>query len=208
MDGGPAQPVLPKVEDQSTAVRFPQTDEINPGTAYSIISTNPQAFRRIDSLTEQQEFYKDCLLLPNSYFCYSADLSWPTRHNTMAAQSLDSQRPTESKRILACVLCQQRKKKCDRKSPCSFCIKAKVVCIPSTPAPKRKRRKSTKELMERLGRCEQLLKRCTCVQKALIYDSAEQCSESSSTADTNSSPPPEYETVASSNAQPHHKLVH
>ncbi|KAM5350255.1 hypothetical protein ACJ41O_006760 [Fusarium nematophilum] len=126
---------------------------------------------------------------------------------------VDSTKPTESKRILACVLCQQRKKKCDRKSPCSFCIKAscifeaaKTVCIPSTPAPKRKRRKPTKELMERLERCEQLLKRCTCVQKAMMYDPVEQCSEASSTADTNSSPPPEYEKVA--NGQQHHMFVH
>ncbi|RSL78454.1 hypothetical protein CEP51_008202 [Fusarium floridanum] len=113
-------------------------------------------------------------------------------------QQQQSQRPTESKRILACVLCQQRKKKCDRKSPCSFCIKAKVTCIPSTPAPKRKRRKPTKELLERLERCEQLLKRCTCVQKSQMYDMPGHHyseSNSSSPTDSHSSPPPEYEKV-------------
>ncbi|KAI1052595.1 hypothetical protein LB507_009867 [Fusarium sp. FIESC RH6] len=76
---------------------------------------------------------------------------------------------TRPPRILACVLCQQRKKKCDRKSPCSFCIKAGIQCIPSTPAPKRTRRRPTKELLARLERCEELLKKCTCVQKSLRY---------------------------------------
>ncbi|KAJ4267166.1 hypothetical protein NW762_003267 [Fusarium torreyae] len=108
------------------------------------------------------------------------------------------QRPTQSKRILACVLCQQRKKKCDRKSPCSFCVKAKTQCIPSTPAPKRSRRKPTKELLARLERCEELLKRCTCVQKSLMYEPlplvAE--SESSSPTDSNSSPPPECDKMS------------
>ncbi|KAM6525999.1 hypothetical protein FSOLCH5_002130 [Fusarium solani] len=113
------------------------------------------------------------------------------------------QRPTESKRILACVLCQQRKKKCDRKSPCSFCVKAKVTCIPSTPAPKRKRRKPTKELLERLERCEQLLKRCTCVQKSQMYDMPGHYSESSSPTDSHSSPPPEYEKVTPSSYEQH-----
>ncbi|KAF4984702.1 hypothetical protein FZEAL_142 [Fusarium zealandicum] len=119
----------------------------------------------------------------------------------MAHPSSDQQRPTESKRILACVLCQQRKKKCDRKFPCSFCTKASNSHITFViVAPKRKRRKPTKELLERLERCEQLLKRCTCVQKSLVYDFPEQASDSSSQADTcttnTSSPPPAYEKAA------------
>lgn len=96
-----------------------------------------------------------------------------------AATSMDLQKPraTNSKRVLACVLCQQRKRKCDRKSPCSNCIKAsshashpyhstflrfekaKVVCIPSTPAPRSRRRNPNKDIIERLERCEQLLRR-------------------------------------------------
>ncbi|KAG6006964.1 hypothetical protein E4U21_006584 [Claviceps maximensis] len=61
-------------------------------------------------------------------------------------------------RILACVLCQHRKIKCDRNSPCSNCIKANVSCVPSTPAPARKRRRPNQDLQERLARCEELLK--------------------------------------------------
>ncbi|RYP65547.1 hypothetical protein DL769_006293 [Monosporascus sp. CRB-8-3] len=60
-------------------------------------------------------------------------------------------------RILACVLCQTRKVKCDRQSPCSNCVKAKVSCVPSTPAPARKRRRPHQDLQQRLARCEELL---------------------------------------------------
>ncbi|KAG5981011.1 hypothetical protein E4U55_003404 [Claviceps digitariae] len=66
--------------------------------------------------------------------------------------------PQRPSRILACVLCQHRKIKCDRNSPCSNCIKANVTCVPSTPAPARKRRRPNQDLQERLARCEELLK--------------------------------------------------
>ncbi|KAK9439968.1 fungal specific transcription factor domain-containing protein [Metarhizium brunneum] len=66
--------------------------------------------------------------------------------------------PQRHARILACVLCQHRKIKCDRNSPCSNCIKANVTCVPSTPAPARKRRRPNQDLQERLARCEELLK--------------------------------------------------
>ncbi|KAG6038457.1 hypothetical protein E4U41_004160 [Claviceps citrina] len=66
--------------------------------------------------------------------------------------------PHRQSRILACVLCQHRKIKCDRNSPCSNCIKANVTCVPSTPAPARKRRRPNQDLQERLARCEELLK--------------------------------------------------
>ncbi|KAG5762531.1 hypothetical protein H9Q72_009373 [Fusarium xylarioides] len=113
--------------------------------------------------------------------------------------------PTESKRVLACVLCQQRKKKCDRNSPCSSCIKAKVLCIPSTSAPKRKPRKPTKELLARLERCEELLKRSTCVQKSLMYESLESHSGSSSPINTTSSPPPDYEKMSTASEELQHQ---
>ncbi|KAM0287914.1 hypothetical protein ACHAO9_007535 [Fusarium lateritium] len=113
-------------------------------------------------------------------------------------------------RILACVLCQQRKKKCDRKSPCSFCVKAKIQCIPSTPAPKRSRRKPTKELIARLELCEELLKRCNCVQKSLMYDALEAGSESqsSSPTDSNSSPPPDSEKMSSTSEERQHQPLY
>ncbi|CEI63249.1 unnamed protein product [Fusarium venenatum] len=108
----------------------------------------------------------------------------------------EQQRPP---RVLACVLCQQRKKKCDRKSPCSFCTKAGIQCIPSTPAPKRSRRKPTKELLARLERCEELLKRCSCVQKSLMYSSYEHRDMASptytSTEGSNGSASPEREKL-------------
>lgn len=101
------------------------------------------------------------------------------------------------KRILACVLCQQRKKKRDRKSPCSNCIKVteprqekirhlqgsplklKIVCTPSTPAPPRKRKRPNQDLLERLARCEALLRRCTCIRLPTPESSPrEQCEQS------------------------------
>ncbi|WZH43102.1 Zn2-C6 fungal-type domain-containing protein [Fusarium acuminatum] len=69
-----------------------------------------------------------------------------------------------SKRVLSCILCQQRKKKCDRKTPCSNCIRLKTVCTPSLPAPPRKRRRPNQDLLERLARCEELLRHCTCIR--------------------------------------------
>ncbi|KAI1757545.1 fungal-specific transcription factor domain-containing protein [Xylaria castorea] len=68
-----------------------------------------------------------------------------------------SPHPKPSK-ILACVHCQYRKIKCDRQQPCSNCIKAKISCKPSIPAPPHKRRRPNQDLLERLARCEQLLK--------------------------------------------------
>ncbi|KEY68898.1 hypothetical protein S7711_03829 [Stachybotrys chartarum IBT 7711] len=61
-------------------------------------------------------------------------------------------------KTLACVVCQQRKKKCDRQTPCSVCTKLNTPCIPSIPAPPRKRRHPTKEILDRLERCEALLR--------------------------------------------------
>ncbi|KAI1324243.1 fungal-specific transcription factor domain-containing protein [Xylariaceae sp. FL0255] len=61
-------------------------------------------------------------------------------------------------KTLACVHCQYRKIKCDRQFPCANCQKARVECKPSTPAPPHKRRRPNQDLLERLARCEQLLK--------------------------------------------------
>ncbi|GAP90853.1 putative fungal specific transcription factor domain-containing [Rosellinia necatrix] len=68
--------------------------------------------------------------------------------------------PSHSKptKVLACVHCQYRKIKCDRQQPCSNCIKAKIACKPSIPAPPHKRRRPNQDLLERLARCEKLLK--------------------------------------------------
>jgi hypothetical protein len=68
-------------------------------------------------------------------------------------------RPPKPQRILACVLCQQRKVKCDRKFPCNHCIKAKVQCVPAQQMPRRRKRPTEQELMERLRQYEGLLKK-------------------------------------------------
>jgi hypothetical protein len=76
---------------------------------------------------------------------------------------------------------------------------AGIQCIPSTPAPKRSRRKPTKELLARLERCEELLKRCTCVQKSLLYSSYQDRNMASptytSTEGSNGSASPEREKL-------------
>uniref|UniRef100_A0A8H7N471 Zn(2)-C6 fungal-type domain-containing protein n=1 Tax=Bionectria ochroleuca TaxID=29856 RepID=A0A8H7N471_BIOOC len=64
----------------------------------------------------------------------------------------------EGKKVLACVSCQRRKKKCDRNNPCSNCVLLGINCTASQPAPHRKRRRKTQEMVERLERCEELLR--------------------------------------------------
>src|SRR5690242_21633761 len=68
-------------------------------------------------------------------------------------------RPSKPQRILACVLCQQRKVKCDRKFPCNNCVKAKVTCVPAQQMPRRRKRPTEQELIDRLRKYEELLKK-------------------------------------------------
>ncbi|KAF4122565.1 Fungal Zn(2)-Cys(6) binuclear cluster domain [Geosmithia morbida] len=60
-----------------------------------------------------------------------------------------------------------------------------LICTPSTPAPTRKRRQPTKELLERMTRCEELLRLCL-EQNALCHTAGLRSSPSTSS----SSPPP------------------
>lgn len=77
-----------------------------------------------------------------------------------SAPLLASSRISDSRRSLACVLCQQRKVKCDRKSPCANCLKFKAECIPAALNPRqRKRRFPERELLERIRKYEDLLRR-------------------------------------------------
>jgi hypothetical protein len=63
-------------------------------------------------------------------------------------------------RVLACVYCQKRKVKCDRKDPCANCVKSRVNCIPTAPVlHRRKRRYPERELLDRLRKYEELLRR-------------------------------------------------
>uniref|UniRef100_A0A8H7NPN3 Zn(2)-C6 fungal-type domain-containing protein n=1 Tax=Bionectria ochroleuca TaxID=29856 RepID=A0A8H7NPN3_BIOOC len=67
--------------------------------------------------------------------------------------------PSRAPRLSSCVLCKQRKIKCDPTTrPCAHCIKAQVECIEGTRITTRTRRRPQQELLERLARCEELLK--------------------------------------------------
>lgn len=62
-------------------------------------------------------------------------------------------------RVLACVPCQQRKVKCERRFPCSNCVKHSLRCVPAAPTLQRRRRFPERELLDRLRRHEELLRK-------------------------------------------------
>lgn len=81
-------------------------------------------------------------------------------------ESPDSPRPDQPpspqpkpQRVLACINCQQRKVKCDRRFPCANCLRLKTTCVPASQTRPRKRRFPERELLDRLRRYEQLLRR-------------------------------------------------
>jgi hypothetical protein len=61
----------------------------------------------------------------------------------------------------SCMLCHRRKTKCDKKKPCSTCTKLGAECVVAPMMPPKRRRKKTseRELVDRLRRCEALLKK-------------------------------------------------
>lgn len=61
----------------------------------------------------------------------------------------------------SCAMCHQRKVKCDKKSPCSYCVSRGIACVPVAPIMKkpRKRRFPEAELLTRLRRYEEALRR-------------------------------------------------
>lgn len=64
------------------------------------------------------------------------------------------------KRVLACMLCHQRKIKCDRRFPCANCQKTNAQCIPAALLPRQRRRRFPEsELLDRLRRYEDLLRK-------------------------------------------------
>jgi hypothetical protein len=69
--------------------------------------------------------------------------------------------PPQDRRKHPCVMCSKRKVKCDRNEPCSNCTKARVECISqSALQPKRrKKRFAEAELLARLRRYEDHLRR-------------------------------------------------
>ncbi|VTT68134.1 unnamed protein product [Fusarium fujikuroi] len=82
---------------------------------------------------------------PASHRDESADLS-PTVTNT----SMDSEPKKAGKRVLSFLILTAQQ--------------LKTVCTPSSPAPPRKRRRPNQDLLERLARCEELLRHCTCIR--------------------------------------------
>ena len=86
-----------------------------------------------------------------------------------------SSKVLKPQRVLACLICQQRKVKCERKFPCANCVKSQVRCVPATLAQRnRKRRFPERELLERLRRYEDLLRRNDITFEPLHKDSAQE----------------------------------
>lgn len=80
--------------------------------------------------------------------------------DTSRAPSGKSSQTSKPQRVLACVLCQQRKLKCDRKFPCAHCVKSRTQCVTRAQAPRRRRQKfPDRQLLERLGQYEELLRK-------------------------------------------------
>jgi hypothetical protein len=77
-----------------------------------------------------------------------------------------------------CVLCQQRKVKCDRNEPCANCTKASVRCVSSAmlPPKRRKKRFAEAELLARLRRYEEALRRYGADIDAINNDTKSSCS--------------------------------
>ncbi|KAM3519302.1 hypothetical protein NHJ13051_007593 [Beauveria bassiana] len=61
----------------------------------------------------------------------------------------------------SCVLCQQRKVRCDKQKPCSNCVKAGADCrvVPPQPPRRRKKRLQERDLLDRLKKYEDLLRK-------------------------------------------------
>ncbi|RSL88575.1 hypothetical protein CEP51_001671 [Fusarium floridanum] len=79
--------------------------------------------------------------------------------STTTPASEPSRPRPKSQRILACILCQQRKVKCDRRFPCANCVRHQVQCVPATQTRPRRRRFPERELLDRLRKYEDLLRR-------------------------------------------------
>ncbi|KAK4945764.1 hypothetical protein LTR10_015112 [Elasticomyces elasticus] len=93
-------------------------------------------------------------------------------------------RPTKA---FSCIRCFERKVKCDKQNPCTNCAKSQVECVFRVPPPPRRRKKRLQEdaLLERLRKCEQLLK-----SKGISVDGTPSTTESPTVgSDTPTVPP-------------------
>lgn len=67
--------------------------------------------------------------------------------------------PSKPQRVLACLPCQRRKVKCDREFPCASCTKFRLQCMPATAPRRRRQRFPERELLDRIRKYEDLLRR-------------------------------------------------
>ena len=95
-----------------------------------------------------------------------------------------SDRPTKA---FSCIRCFERKVKCDKQNPCTNCAKSQVECVFRVPPPPRRRKKRLQEdaLLERLRKCEDLLK-----SKGISVDGTPSTTESPDLATDGSTVPP------------------
>lgn len=67
--------------------------------------------------------------------------------------------PEQSKMLYACQQCANRKIKCDKIAPiCSSCRKSRLECIYQAPPPRRRKRKLSGDMSEKLARYERILR--------------------------------------------------
>lgn len=86
--------------------------------------------------------------------------STPASPEHTQTQNQLQNRPQMPIRGRACVSCTRRKIKCDRGDPCTCCRKSRIVCVYAAPQPrKRRKRAADDELLERIARYEELMRK-------------------------------------------------
>ena len=100
-----------------------------------------------------------------------------------------SQPPSEAMSY-ACQTCTRRKVKCDKLSPiCSTCLKAKLDCAYQAPPPRKRKRKPSEDLGERLARYERILQQHGLLDECSRSNTPKDAQQSTSTAATATSVP-------------------
>ena len=97
--------------------------------------------------------------------------------------------PERPPKAFSCIRCFERKVKCDKQNPCSNCVKSRVDCVFRIPPAPRRRKKRPQEdvLLERLRKCEELLK-----SKGLSIDSLQSPTDSTPPVDPASTGEPDF----------------
>ncbi|KAK7887394.1 hypothetical protein LTR67_009814 [Exophiala xenobiotica] len=97
--------------------------------------------------------------------------------------------PERPPKAFSCIRCFERKVKCDKQNPCANCVKSKVECVFRIPPAPRRRKKRPQEdvLLERLRKCEELLK-----SKGMSIDSLQSPTDSTPPVDPASTGEPDF----------------